>query len=77
MGEGQTPAVFVTARGTPLRTPNLRRLFVLHRDRAGLPDTITVHSLRHTCATEMLKGGASKGWIIAVDPGDHQDSEWR
>lgn len=59
MGEGQTSVVFVTARGKPLRTPNLRRLFVLHRDRAGLPDTITVHSLRHTCATEMLKGGAS------------------
>jgi len=32
---------------------------MLHRDRAGLPDTIGVHSLRHTCATELLKGGAS------------------
>lgn len=59
LGESQTPAVFITAQGKPFKTPNLRRQFRVHRDRAGLPDTITVHSLRHTCATEMLKGGAS------------------
>jgi integrase/recombinase XerD len=59
LGDQQTPAVFVTARGAPFKTNNLRQQFILHRDRAGLPDIITVHSLRHTCATEMLKGGAS------------------
>ncbi len=26
---------------------------------AGLPEGTTTHSLRHACATEMLKGGAS------------------
>ena len=26
---------------------------------AKLPDTLSVHSLRHTCATELLRGGAS------------------
>jgi integrase/recombinase XerD len=57
--EEQTPVVFVTAQGTPFKTNNLRQQFILHRDRAGLPDLYTVHSLRHTCATEMLKGGAS------------------
>jgi len=30
-----------------------------NRRKAGLPDSITTHSLRHTCATEMLRGGAS------------------
>lgn len=59
LGEGQTPALFLTAKGTPFKTNNLRPQFTLHRCRAGLAETITVHSLRHTCATEMLKGGAS------------------
>lgn len=59
LGEKPTPALFVTARGEPFQTHNLRQQFILHRDRAGLPDLVTVHSLRHTCATEMLKGGAS------------------
>jgi integrase/recombinase XerD len=59
LGEKQTPVVFLTVQGAPFKTTNLRQQFILHRDRAGLPDIITVHSLRHTCATEMLKGGAS------------------
>ena len=58
-GEKQTPVVFVTDQGEPFKTKNLRQQFMVHRDRAGLPDLYTVHSLRHTCATEMLKGGAS------------------
>jgi len=59
LGDKQSSTVFVTARGEGFKTNNLRQQFVLHRDRAGQPDIITVHSLRHTCATEMLKGGAS------------------
>ena len=30
-----------------------------YRDAARLPRSVTVHSLRHACATEMLKGGAN------------------
>ncbi len=59
LGEQQTPVLFLTARGAPFKTNNLRQQFNQHRDRAGLSDLYTVHSLRHTCATEMLKGGAS------------------
>ena len=62
LGEGGPPPtdhVFVTAQGEGFKTNNLRQQFILHRDRAGLGDIYTVHSLRHTCATEMLKGGAS------------------
>lgn len=59
LGEKQGSTVFVTARGEGFKTNNLRQQFMLHRDRAGLGDIYTVHSLRHTCATEMLKGGAS------------------
>ena len=42
-----------------LSTIGLRKMFCRHRDKAGLSDVFTVHSLRHTCATEMLRGGAS------------------
>jgi len=58
-GDNQSSTVFVTAQGEGFKTNNLRQRFILHRDRAGLGDIYTVHSLRHTCATEMLKGGAS------------------
>jgi integrase/recombinase XerD len=50
--------VFITAIGTPVSTNYLYTLVVKYRRRAGLPEDITPHSLRHTCATEMLKGGA-------------------
>ena len=59
LGDKQSSIVFVTAGGEGFKTNNLRQQFILHRDRAELGDIYTVHSLRHTCATEMLKGGAS------------------
>ena len=42
-----------------LSTNTLRKRFQKHRDAARLGDIYTVHSLRHSCATEMLRGGAS------------------
>lgn len=54
-----TPLVFVSARGLKLWTADLGRIVKMYRDQAHLPDNITTHSLRHTCATEMLRGGAS------------------
>lgn len=54
-----SPLVFVSARGLKLWTADLGRIVKMYRDQAHLPDNITTHSLRHTCATEMLKGGAS------------------
>jgi len=51
--------LFLNNRGMSLRTDVLRKNLLRHRDRAGLPDSVTVHSLRHACATEMLRGGAS------------------
>ena len=40
-------------------TEKLRKRFRKHREAAHLGDIYTVHSLRHSCATEMLRGGAS------------------
>jgi integrase/recombinase XerD len=51
--------LFLSNRGMPLTTNTLRKILLRHRDRAGLPESVTVHSLRHACATEMLRGGAS------------------
>lgn len=42
-----------------ISTEVLRSRFQKHRDAARLGDIYTVHSLRHSCATEMLRGGAS------------------
>lgn len=42
-----------------ISTHTLRKRFQKHRDAAKLGDIFTVHSLRHSCATEMLRGGAS------------------
>jgi len=59
LAESASALVFITATGYHLRTHDLGRIVKKYRDRAGLPDDITTHSIRHTCATEMLKGGAS------------------
>jgi len=40
-------------------TQRLRKRFQRHREAARLGDIHTVHSIRHSCATEMLRGGAS------------------
>jgi len=59
LGKNTSPLVFVSARGLKLWTADLGRIVKMYREQAHLPDNITTHSLRHTCATEMLKGGAS------------------
>jgi integrase/recombinase XerD len=59
VAEASPPAVFLSATGRPLLTNDLHRLIKTYREKAHLPDNVTTHSLRHTCATEMLKGGAS------------------
>lgn len=51
--------LFLTLQGTPFITKYLGDQVARYRNMAGLPLTVTTHSLRHACATEMLKGGAS------------------
>ena len=51
--------VFLSVTGHKLWTHDLGRIIKTYRDKAGLPENITTHSLRHSWATEMLKGGAS------------------
>lgn len=51
--------LFLTNRGHAMETKILRKILMQYRDAARLPRSVTVHSLRHACATEMLKGGAN------------------
>jgi Phage integrase family len=45
--------------GTPLSGGNLNRAFKALLKRAGLPQTIRFHDLRHTCATLLLRQGVN------------------
>jgi integrase len=50
--------VFSSAEGTPLRRNFYRRHYKPAVKRAGLPDTLRFHDLRHTCAALLIAQGA-------------------
>ena len=53
------PRLFVSSRsGGPLDEEDLRRIVRKAARRAGIGKPITPHSLRHSCATHLLKGKA-------------------
>jgi integrase/recombinase XerD len=54
----ETEAVFVGRSGRPLSRVGLWRVVKTHARRAGLPEHVSPHTLRHSFATHMLAGGA-------------------
>jgi len=56
---GHGERFFLTQMGNPMQTAYLYRIVKRCAKVAGLPAGTTTHSLRHACATEMLKGGAT------------------
>jgi integrase len=53
LGDG---LVFVSATGRPIHGENLTKILYAHLDRLGLP-RVTVHDLRHSCATVLYALG--------------------
>ena len=52
------PALFVGARGARLNRRQANRIIEEFCIKAGLPQVISAHSLRHSFATHLLQGGA-------------------
>ncbi len=57
LGISKCRNLFTTLQGTKLSSREILYRFRLYADKAGLSDC-TVHTLRHSCATHMLNGGA-------------------
>jgi site-specific recombinase XerD len=57
-GEDEPVAIFLNHLGRPLGVRGLRYRLDLLRRRAGLPDGVSPHTLRHSFATHLLDGGA-------------------
>jgi integrase/recombinase XerD len=58
-----TELLFVTNRGRKLGENDLCAVFKKYREQADIGRRITPHSLRHACATHLLKGGADIRYI--------------
>ncbi|MDI6809417.1 MAG: site-specific tyrosine recombinase XerD [Candidatus Eisenbacteria bacterium] len=58
LGQRKCDYVFTTRRGKPLTRMAFWKRFSKYARMAGLPDGIHPHTLRHSCATHMLEGGA-------------------
>ncbi|MBX3110984.1 MAG: tyrosine recombinase XerC [Fimbriimonadaceae bacterium] len=55
---GQGDPLFTNAKGGRLTTRTVQKLVHRWARAAGLPDTVTPHTLRHSFATHLLDGGA-------------------
>ena len=60
---GGKGAMFLNQRGTPLGRMSVWTIVSRAAERAGIERRISPHTLRHSCATHMLEGGAD---LVAV-----------
>jgi len=57
--EGPDDALFLNRRGNRLSYENLLRVVHRHAERIGVDMSVTPHTFRRSCATEMIRGGAN------------------
>lgn len=50
--------LFLGDKGRPLSRVSLHQIVAFHAHRAGLPEWVSPHTLRHSFATHLLQGGA-------------------
>ena len=55
--------LFVSKTGRQITTANLGDLLRKYAEKAGLDMRITPHTIRHACATHLLKGGADIRYV--------------
>jgi integrase/recombinase XerD len=70
-------SVFLTLYGRPLSASTLRQLVRRHGKTAGIAQAISPHTLRHACATHLLKGGADVRHVQAILGHQHIDTTAR
>lgn len=57
-GQGATPSLFLTQRGTAMTRENFWHLIKRHAQVAGISASVSPHTLRHAFATHLLNHGA-------------------
>jgi integrase/recombinase XerD len=57
-GAMKPPILFLNSRGRPLTRQGLHLIVKGYAREAGLPDTVSIHTLRHSFATHLVEGGA-------------------
>jgi integrase/recombinase XerD len=53
-----SPRMFLNSRGGPLSRQSAWAVLRAAAERAGLPDDLSPHTLRHSYATHLMEGGA-------------------